>query len=67
MQIHVLKCTMFLALLAEKNHVMAGGNYKKKIMPKMPKMTKFLKKNIELLDFFLFFFFCFFYDAIILI
>ena len=27
----------------KKNHVMAGGNYKKKIMPKMPKMPKFLK------------------------
>ena len=37
----ITKRTIFLA--PEKNHVMAGGNYKKKIMPKMPKMTKFPK------------------------
>ena len=40
---YIETCTMFLALLAKKNHVMAGGNYKKEIMPKMPKMTKFPK------------------------
>ncbi len=38
MQIHILKRTIFLE--PEKNHVMAGGNYKKKIMPKMPKFPK---------------------------
>ena len=40
---YIETCTYVSGVNGKKNHVVAGGNYKKEIMPKMPKMTKFPK------------------------